>query len=887
MKIAQELIATGYFLEGEPDFDRALSFLLTRSQSALSDTSRISQDWIFENINDLIPELSNTLLAQSLAIASREFVRGTSDILKSSATDHLGLSSGGSRSHIGDNIQETAIRSGLEGARSAILNSAFLGFRNVEFEYSLRKGGMDKYSVLAVRPIYESDNQRRTLFTQGSFSRQQYNDIATDKDDWRHTGNLGLAYRYITPDEKNMVGANVFFDHQWPYNHNRISIGFDFRTSLYGLSFNNYYALSDWRTRNDGFDERALSGKDIEVSGRLPQAPELELFTKAYHWKQKRTAVFNANENDIYGYQFSAEYTPVNAFTVRAAATKDTAMRNIEGELTFRLNFRLGDNLQNSWRRPTYNLSTVTERRFDKVRRQNDIRVQTRQSLALTGNVLETTGANSLILPNGAREPLIVGQSVAYGGGVLVENSLGAYAELEFGNGGRLRIGTDSEVRLDNGVITLIRGVMQYVSGSTDVTIVVPGGTVILNGTDIDVLSNGASSTLRVRDGGVTANGFSAGTGDIVTLSVGTTTLIPVGDVAYNTHRSEIYSRLDSIDFQLLTIPKAAPYIYRSVRIIQSPDTIGDDLVFAIDFSKPVSLSGAVSLDFQINGLPRNATYLSGNGTQSLSFTYTTIPADANEDEIVIDSLSLNGGSIAGGGLSAIDYVAGTTIPLDTGPIISSEVAVTISTVAGNPTSLNPIPVTFTFDEAVSGFVLGNISVTNGTASNLSTLDDIVFTADITPTIDGIVSISLAAGVASGAGGNLNAASNTLSLTYDGSAPAGYSVAFLTTPINAANVNAASFQVNGAEIGADFTYTISSSGGGGSITDSGTVSAASFDITGIDLSGLPDGTLTVSVVLTDSAGNAGAAVTDTAVKDLVAPTIVSVDPPADGIYDDL
>ena len=50
---------------------------------------------------------------------------------------------------------------------------------------------------------------------------------------------------------------------------------------------------------------------------------------------------------------------------------------------------------------------------------------------------------------------------------------------------------------------------------------------------------------------------------------------------------------------------------------------------------------------------------------------------------------------------------------------------------------------------------------------------------------------------------------------------------------------------------------------------------------------LGDGTLTLSITLTDTLGNAGSAATATVIKDTLAPTIVSVTPPAAGTYDDL
>ena len=121
----------------------------------------------------------------------------------------------------------------------------------------------------------------------------------------------------------------------------------------------------------------------------------------------------------------------------------------------------------------------------------------------------------------------------------------------------------------------------------------------------------------------------------------------------------------------------------------------------------------------------------------------------------------------------------------------------------------------------------------------------------------------------------------------DAVAPTGYSAAFLASVVSLANQSATGFQLSGGEIGASYSFSISSSGGGTPVTGSGTVSADPQQITGLNLSGLGDGTLTVSITLTDPLGNAGSAVTSTVPKDTVAPTIVSVTPPSAGTYDDL
>ena len=73
-------------------------------------------------------------------------------------------------------------------------------------------------------------------------------------------------------------------------------------------------------------------------------------------------------------------------------------------------------------------------------------------------------------------------------------------------------------------------------------------------------------------------------------------------------------------------------------------------------------------------------------------------------------------------------------------------------------------------------------------------------------------------------------------------------------------------------MGDTYAYTISSSAGGTAVTGSGSVTSATQDVNGINISSLPDGTLTFSVTLTDPAGNTGTAATATATLDQTAPS---------------
>ena len=91
-----------------------------------------------------------------------------------------------------------------------------------------------------------------------------------------------------------------------------------------------------------------------------------------------------------------------------------------------------------------------------------------------------------------------------------------------------------------------------------------------------------------------------------------------------------------------------------------------------------------------------------------------------------------------------------------------------------------------------------------------------------------------------------------------------YTAAFTTSPITSANANAVSFAIAKAPTAASFTYAITSSGGAGTVSGSGTISGISHTVSGVDVSALPAGTLSLSVTVSTAAGGTGAAKTATA-----------------------
>ena len=109
-------------------------------------------------------------------------------------------------------------------------------------------------------------------------------------------------------------------------------------------------------------------------------------------------------------------------------------------------------------------------------------------------------------------------------------------------------------------------------------------------------------------------------------------------------------------------------------------------------------------------------------------------------------------------------------------------------------------------------------------------------------------------------------------VTADVTAPNGYSVSLVNGTILTENEKSTGFTFAGAELGATYSYSFASDGGGTPVTGSGTIEMATDQITGIDLSGLPDGTISLSVTLTDAMGNTGAVAAASGTKDTTGPT---------------
>ena len=185
---------------------------------------------------------------------------------------------------------------------------------------------------------------------------------------------------------------------------------------------------------------------------------------------------------------------------------------------------------------------------------------------------------------------------------------------------------------------------------------------------------------------------------------------------------------------------------------------------------------------------------------------------------------------------------------------------VVLSTAAALLTNI-PFTVTFTFSEPVSGFGAEAIAVNTGLVSDFRIVSASSYTAVITPTVQGEVTVAVRANKAADRATNGNTASNELKLMYDSMAPAGYAVTFRAEKIDFDNQMNTAINITGAEIGTSYSYTITSAAGGTPAKGTGTAANAGFEIPALDVSNLADGTLTITFYQEDAAGNKGAAVT--------------------------
>ena len=231
-----------------------------------------------------------------------------------------------------------------------------------EINISLENNEKPKIGVLFLTPFFDLSKIEDTFFMQNSLFHE----------DNRTTINTGLGYRKLTLENNLLIGVNGFYDHEFPYNHGRTSLGLELRTTVGEINANRYWSTRDWVTANSNNTERALSGHDIEASVPLPYINWANLSYNKFHWYGKEIENIGGTKTSL-----SAIIPQLPNLLIRIDRTKynSDAIDNTDS-LTLSYVFKASEKKQvnkSFFNNKAYELSSIENERFNLVNRENEI----------------------------------------------------------------------------------------------------------------------------------------------------------------------------------------------------------------------------------------------------------------------------------------------------------------------------------------------------------------------------------------------------------------------------------------------------------------------------------------------------------------------------------
>ncbi|PWK41903.1 beta strand repeat-containing protein, partial [Pleionea mediterranea] len=308
-------------------------------------------------------------------------------------------------------------------------------------------------------------------------------------------------------------------------------------------------------------------------------------------------------------------------------------------------------------------------------------------------------------------------------------------------------------------------------------------------------------------------------------------------------------------DSNELTIDSTVP----TVAIQNVPaDTNSNSFTATFEFSEDVNdfVLGDITVG---NGTASNFTAVDGN-------TYTALITATAEGNVTVDvNASVATDDAGNNNTAATQAVANYDI---TNPTVA------IQNVPAD-TNSNSFTATFEFSENVNDFVLGDITVGNGTASNFTAVDGNTYTALITATAEGNVTVDVNASVATDDAGNNNTAATQAVANYDITNP---TVAIQNVPADSNGAFTTTFEfsedVNNFVVG-DISVT-NGAASNFTVIDGNTYTAT--------ITPAAEGNVVIDVnanVAQDNAGNNNTAAQATSNYDITQPSVAIQNVPAD------
>ena len=152
---------------------------------------------------------------------------------------------------------------------SDYISNLIPGDGDTEVSIDLRENYKPDYSILAVREIDKKNDGN--IFTQLSIFNTEKNN------DDRIVGNIGIGKRFLSNDKTLMSGFNGFLDYDDAGNA-RTSFGFEARTAVLELSYNQYFGIGNAK------DEKVLDGYNLRLVSQIPHLHWADIFVSAYEW---------------------------------------------------------------------------------------------------------------------------------------------------------------------------------------------------------------------------------------------------------------------------------------------------------------------------------------------------------------------------------------------------------------------------------------------------------------------------------------------------------------------------------------------------------------------------------------------------------------------------
>ena len=257
--------------------------------------------------------------------------------------------------------------SGLASER--ISNFTLENFKNVkylDFGIQVQKELKPTINIMSVTELKKTESG--TIFNQTSLN--------THDDD--ETINIGFGARKLMNDNKFIFGSNIFYDHQINEGHQRIGLGGEAISSIFDLRGNFYNAISNRKINEEGNQERALDGWDIQadyhVQNKIRLTPMLELydinlFMNAFEFKNPEHGSDHRERGNKFGANTKAGNWFFEAGYLDDNQARDAYFSNI------RYIVKLGEEKNSSKNLNSLTFADVSDKLYQPVKRENKIRL--------------------------------------------------------------------------------------------------------------------------------------------------------------------------------------------------------------------------------------------------------------------------------------------------------------------------------------------------------------------------------------------------------------------------------------------------------------------------------------------------------------------------------